>query len=190
MLIGIRQLDETVGKFEITVKHFEAICTVRVIGTSSRERRLALRIVKNHGEPIRREIRHNPFRENEIEPGIAIITDRTLKIRAGIHTSCQLRCIRFARIQLYSFSKSIVITLECGCRFELRTIERRCQEFNRVPHDLLKPEIKPVPFHESKFRQVTGSALAVAKHLADLVDVAKTGGEQLLHPVFGRGVKE
>ena len=52
-----------------------------------------------------------------------------------------------------------------------------------------KDNLAPVPLYQREFRQMTGAELAVAKRLADLVDIGEPGREQPLHVVFGRGVQ-
>jgi hypothetical protein len=47
-------------------------------------------------------------------------------------------------------------------------------------------EIQPIPFDQREFRVVPAAALAVAKHLADLVDIAAARGQQPLHRMFRR----
>jgi hypothetical protein len=50
-------------------------------------------------------------------------------------------------------------------------------------------EPQTVPLDESELRIVPAAALSIAKHLADLVDIAEAGRQQPLHGVFRRGAE-
>lgn len=54
---------------------------------------------------------------------------------------------------------------------------------------LFESKTDPVPFGHGEFRVVHRADLAIAKDVADLVDVSDACGEQSLHAIFRGGVK-
>ena len=132
----------------------------------------------------------------QIQPGIDILGETVFQ--SGIEAAAERLARAVAqhhriggqRIDADRREKKFAIAEVYRCRqLSADDAGQRCNQFAALASQGPQRAVMAVPLEQRELRFVAATCLAVTKYLAQLPDVRRTGGQQPLHVVFGRGVQ-
>lgn len=191
LLIGIRQFPEAVAKFHAAIIKLETrgYCMAVCILVQAGEGSLRGRIVKDEFEAVRAQLRFDEMGEKEVEHAVAI--------------KCPLCAFRqFLRAET---AQGIIVKHcdvvsemagECGAVRRMLhgqfagVRQQDVHEFGDFLHEAVMIKLCAIPFEHHEFTLMLAPLFFAAKDVRQLVNIARTGSEQALHRIFGRGLQE
>ncbi len=132
------------------------------------------------------QLRANHRAHDEVQELIAL---RSVAVSQGLDHGLKFlqRCLQ--RVKPHMLFEDLAIREPFGAARGRMVLAQDTYQRLDFIHQLRQIEAEPIPFHQGEFTIMDAACFEAARHMTDLIDIPRTGREQALHRIFGRGMQ-